>query len=73
MPGAKDRWEDLLELRFDSDELTWRKTMALTHRSLQLGRDRCLTVIAGVNGLFDVLAAARGAENLLLDVVERQD
>lgn len=71
-PTAQNDWGDMPEAKFDPHEPFWRATMDFAAASLECGAGRWITGNV-TDGLFDVLAAARGNEALLLDMVDRPE
>ncbi|MGQ9732328.1 MAG: hypothetical protein ACUVX8_13800 [Candidatus Zipacnadales bacterium] len=58
---------------YDPDNFYWQFTLRLTHEMLRVGRGKFLLQFPDLIEGLDTLAAMRGTQKLLLDLVERPD
>ncbi len=63
--------EGVLDLRLDRGGYWWRFTIAALERAAREAAGRCLASVGAFGGCGDTLAALRGTDRLLLDVVDR--
>jgi hypothetical protein len=62
---------DVLELRLDRDGEWWQFTLHALERAVRESRGRCIPSIGAFGGCGDTLAALRGTDRLLYDVIDR--
>lgn len=65
--------EEVLKLRIDPDGEWWRFTLRALERAVQESVGRCIPSIGAFGGCGDTLAALRGTDRLLFDVVDRPE
>jgi hypothetical protein len=65
--------EDVLKLRVDRDGEWWRFTLKALDRAVQESAGRCIPSIGAFGGCGDTLAALRGTDRLLYDVMDRPE
>jgi hypothetical protein len=65
--------EEVLDLRVDRAGRWWRFTLEALRRAVRESAGRCLPGIGAFGGCGDTLAALRGTDRLLLDVVDRPE
>lgn len=65
--------DEVEAMTFTGDTPWWRYTQAITRLCVEMGKDRYMTGMTDIGGILDVLASIRGAENLLMDLIEAPD
>ena len=65
--------EEVLKLRVDRTCAWWRFTLEALRRAVRESAGRCIPSIGAFGGCGDTLAALRGTDRLLYDVVDRPD
>lgn len=70
---AGENLDDVLKLRIDHDNDWWRFTIKSLERAVRESAGRCIPSIGAFGGCGDTLAALRGTDRLLLDVLDRPD
>lgn len=65
--------DEVLKLRVDHDGNWWRFTLKALERAVRESAGRSIPSIGAFGGCGDTLAALRGTDRLLLDVVDRPD
>lgn len=63
----------VLKLRVDRDGEWWQFTLRALQRGVRESAGRCIPSIGAFGGCGDTLAAVRGTDRLLFDVIERPD
>ncbi len=64
---------DILKMRVDRGGKWWRFTVKALERAVKESAGRCIPSIGAFGGCGDTLAALRGSDRLLLDVVDRPE
>jgi 5-methyltetrahydrofolate--homocysteine methyltransferase len=70
-PCMKERMEQ--DFRYDQNNFYWQFTLRLAHEQLRIGKDRFILQFPDLIEGLDTLAAMRGSEILLTDVIEDPD
>ena len=65
--------EEVLTLRLDRNGQWWRFTLEALERAVRESAGRCIPSIGAFGGCGDTLAALRGTDRLLFDVVDRPE
>jgi len=65
--------EDVLKLRVDRNGKWWRFTLKALERAARESAGRCIPSIGAFGGCGDTLAALRGTDRLLLNVIDRPE
>ena len=68
-----DGLTDVLKLRVDRDGAWWQFTLQMLERAAREAAGRCIPSIGAFGGCGDTLAALRGTDRLLFDVLDRPD
>lgn len=66
-------WEEVEKLEFKEDNEWWQYTRFITELSISKGKDRFIVGMTDIGGVLDVLSSFRGAQNLLIDLIEEPD
>jgi hypothetical protein len=66
-----DEWETFGEPELDPENRWWRLYLSILHESVRRGRDRWVTCYPDLHTGIDALAAARGPERLMFDLLEQ--
>ena len=66
-------WEEVEKLEFKEDNECWQYTKYITKLSIERGKDRFIVAINDIGGILDVLSSLRGAQNLLIDLIDEPD
>ena len=64
---------EVLDLRLDREGAWWRFTLDALERAVRESAGRCIPSIGAFGGCGDTLAALRGTDRLLYDVIDRPD
>jgi len=72
-PFVLDDEPDDIPLRYDPDNFYWQFSLRLAREQLRLGRGKFLLQFPDLIEGLDTLEAMRGAERLLIDLIERPD
>jgi 5-methyltetrahydrofolate--homocysteine methyltransferase len=62
--------EEVEAMSFHGNEAWWRYTQNITRLCVETAKGRFLVGMTDIGGILDVLASLRGAENLLMDLIE---
>jgi 5-methyltetrahydrofolate--homocysteine methyltransferase len=65
--------EDVFKLKIDKTDNWWQFTLKALRRAAGESAGRCIPSIGAIGGCGDTLAALRGTERLLFDVIERPE
>ncbi|MHB9022768.1 MAG: uroporphyrinogen decarboxylase/cobalamine-independent methonine synthase family protein [Armatimonadota bacterium] len=68
-----DGLDDVLHLRIDPEGAWWQFTLKALERAVRESEGRCIPSIGAFGGCGDTLAALRGTDRLLFDVLDRPD
>lgn len=63
-------WELVEKMSFEDDNPWWQHTKRATEIYADVAKDRFIVGCTDLGGVLDILASLRGAENLLLDLVD---
>ncbi|AEE96722.1 hypothetical protein [Mahella australiensis] len=63
-------WEKVEALEFKEDNEWWKYTKYITELSAKRGKDKFIVGTTDIGGVLDVLSSFRGAQNLLVDLIE---
>jgi len=66
-------WEEVERLEFKEDNEWWQYTKYITRLSIERGKGRFIVGTTDIGGVLDVLSSFRGAQNLLIDLIEEPD
>ena len=66
-----DDWSQIPELRIDPDNRWWKLYLETLNASVQAGKDKWITGYPDLHTGIDALAAIRGPEKLMLDMLEQ--
>ena len=63
-------WDDTEHIKFNNSSEMYRLTDGLTDSLLSRGRDKFFTSVPDIGGIYDIIAALRGTQELLMDLYE---
>jgi 5-methyltetrahydrofolate--homocysteine methyltransferase len=66
-------WSKLEDLHLDESSFMWKKLTSMTKVFSERSQGDYIVGISDLGGNFDILAALRGTQNLLLDLVDHKD
>jgi len=66
-------WDEVEKLELKEDNEWWRYTKYITEISSKRGKDKFIVGTTDIGGILDVLSSFRGAQNLLIDLIEAPD
>jgi len=66
-------WDVVEKLEFKEDNEWWQYTKYITRLSIERGKDKFIVGTTDIGGILDVLASFRGAQNLLVDLIEEPE
>lgn len=66
-------WEEVERLVFKDDNEWWQYTKYITKLSVERGKDKFIVGTTDIGGVLDVLSSFRGAQNLLIDLIEEPE